>query len=171
VAQVKRSVSARNRSVVHLADGRPLKFLLQKRERDPFWIVRFRSPDGNRIERSTSETSKPKAEVAAAALIRAEYQPRNSRPPMSWSEALEAIIQQGKDNNLRPATTKSYGDMIRLMKVAFPSLHGPADVTVKDAERFKSIRLGKKKSPRLMIPERWTTLAGRLFGGCNHGGS
>jgi hypothetical protein len=44
--------------------------------------------------------------------------------------------------------------MIRLLKAAFPGVHGPADFTIRDAERFKSIRLGAKKSPN--------TVAGNL---------
>lgn len=74
-----------------LADGRRVKYSLKRRDRDPFYLVVFRGPDGKRKERSTQEANQKRARDAAAAIIRDEYTPSGSsrspgsRRSPSWS--------------------------------------------------------------------------------------
>jgi hypothetical protein len=124
-------------------------YCLKKRERDPFYLVTFRGPKRLRKELSTKEANKKRAIDAAVVLIRVAFTTRVETPrEPSWVEAIEEITKQMRANNLRPKTIEQYVIAVNHLKSAFPETHGPGDITIAMASRFKAIRIRSSVKPR-----------------------
>ncbi|CAN5914174.1 hypothetical protein BH23PLA1_BH23PLA1_43490 [soil metagenome] len=91
-----------------LDDGRRVRYSLKKRERDPYYLVVFRRPDGVRRERSTKEGNKKRAADSAVAVIRSEHQPKSNLPLVAWDEAVNRLVGHMEGHNLRPQSIRSY---------------------------------------------------------------
>ncbi len=124
-----------------LDDGRRVRFSIKKRQRDPFYLVNFRGPDGQWRELSTKEGNKKRATDAALVLIREAFTPVVEPPKNpSWEEALDTMLRQMKADNLRSSTIDQYKFVVNGLRSAFPDTHGPAAITPAMASRYKVIR-------------------------------
>lgn len=139
------------RGFCRLHDGRDIKFLLQKRARDPFFLVRFAGPDGRTKERSTKESALERARQAARALIDIEYNEEDAarrtapgRPPkvaLDWNDALALLTLHMRAAGLASGTIEQYAIAVRQLHRLAPATSGPAEVTREMAEDFKRCRL------------------------------
>src|SRR5215472_13141817 len=103
-----------------LADGRRVPFSLKSRPGEPFYLVCFRSPHGQRLERSTKEASLKRAVDAAQAIIQQEYEP-NVRPAfVEWDEAVELLRKALAENNNKLKTAKDYLSTIEVLREIYP---------------------------------------------------
>ena len=94
-----------NSEVCVLDDGQRVRFSLKKRERDPYYLVSFKGPDGGRKELSTKEANKRRATDAAIVLIREVYAPRTfKKQEPTWDEAVAAMKSQMEADNVRAKT-------------------------------------------------------------------
>lgn len=137
-----------------LPDGRRVKFLLQKRDRDPFWLVRFVGPTGTRIERSTKCTSQKAARDAATKTIEETFSPKPKAKHAAWSEVTGLLASAMKAQNLRQRSIDDYLLILDVLRATYPSSQGPHDITEDDARQFKQKRTAQGKSP--------VTVAGNL---------
>ena len=130
-----------NSEVCVLDDGQRVRFSLKKRERDPYYLVSFKGPDGGRKELSTKEANKRRATDAAVLLIRLSFTPRTEPPGNpSWDDAIGMMVPQMKADGLRPTTIDQYLLVIGTLRRTFPAAHGPAEITPGMASRFKALR-------------------------------
>lgn len=136
-----------------LPDGRRVPYTLQRRERDPFYLVCFRGPDRKRKELSTKAANLKRAKIVAAAKICRAYG-ASDRPFVKWDEAIEKLKAATAAKNIRPSTVEQYEVAIRNLKKVFPDSEGPADITPANAQHFLEARQAAGKSPR--------TLAGNI---------
>ena len=138
-----------------LSDGRRVRFSIKSRPGDPFYFVCFRSPQQQRLERSTKETSQKRAVEAAESLIRQEYEPRAVVPAVTWDEAEVALEERMRANNNKRRTIDDYLDTLRVLRHVFPTTRGPGDITPALAKEFKSAyqtqqyRRRKARAPRV----------------------
>ena len=130
-----------NSEVCVLDDGQRVRFSLKKRERDPYYLVSFKGPDGGRKELSTKEANKKRATDAAIVLIREVYAPRTfTKQEPTWDEAVAAMKSHMEADNLRPKTIQQYVLVVGSLRKAFPESQGPAGITPAMASRYKAIR-------------------------------
>jgi hypothetical protein len=130
-----------NGEVCVLDDGRRVRFSLKRRDRDRYYLVSFRGPDGMRRELSTKEENKRRATDAAVVLVKEAFTPKPERPKNpSWDEAVEAMTQQMRADNLRPATIDQYVLVVKALRRTFPDSHGPVEITAAMASQFKALR-------------------------------
>lgn len=133
-----------------LPDGRRIAYTLQRRERDPYYLVCFRGPDRKRKEQTTKAANLKRAQLAAVAKIRLAYG-ASERPFVEWDGtdgAIEKLNNACKEANLRPGTVDQYRIAIRNLRKVFPESKGPADVTAEHAAAFVATRTKAGKSPR-----------------------
>ena len=123
-----------------LPDGRRMKYGLQRRDRDPFWIARFVSLDGRRMERSTAETSLKRATDAACVIIREEYLSIPSPRNVTWADTIDILTIQWRANNLRPDSIKRYKSALNVVREMYPQTRGPLDITPALAVGYKHRR-------------------------------
>lgn len=144
-----------------LDDGRRVRFSLKKREgRDPYYLASFRGPDGRRKELSTKEPNKKRATDAAVAIVREAYRPLIESPKNPpWDGAIESMVEQMHADNLRPSTIDQYVLVIKALRRACPTTHGPAEITPLMASQFKASR---RKAGRWGRPISVRTLKGNL---------
>lgn len=128
------------------ADGRRVRFSLNRRERDPCLLVCFRGPDGKRKERSTGESNQKRARDAAVAIVRDEYAPRARSASVSWDRALDELVRHMKGQNLRPRTVEDYELALGNLRAAFPQARGPSEITTEMARRYKLLRIEAGRS-------------------------
>ena len=138
----------KQRRVCALQDGRRVKYYLKKRDRDPCYLVVFRTPSRRVRERSTLEQNKKRAEDAAIAIIRDEYADRSIGPaqPYTWDEAIPRMVTAMTAHNLRQRTIDDYLMVLTVLRKVFPGSRGPADITEDKARHFKHIRMQAEKS-------------------------
>src|SRR5262249_25106806 len=129
-----------------LPDGRRVPFAIKSRADDPFYFVCFRSAEGRRLERSTKETSKKRAEEAAESLIKEEYDPKALTGNITWDDALTSLERRMRENNNKARTVQDYCDSLALLRGFFPATRGPGDITVALAKEFKSLYQGREYS-------------------------
>jgi len=130
-----------NSEVCVLDDGQRVRFALKKRERDPFYLVSFRGPDGLRKELSTKEVNKKRATDAAIVSVKEAYSP-DFEPPKnpSWDEAVDAMLRLMRADNLRQTSIDQYLFVVQRLRNCFPPTHGPAQITPPMASLFKAVR-------------------------------
>lgn len=121
-----------------LGDGRRVPFSLKRRERDPFYLVCFRSPKGTRLEKSTKEVNQKRAVEAAGPVIRQEYEPKALALWITWDEAVDRLTKALNENNNKARTLKDYLSTIRVVREAYPESRGPQDITSPLAKQFKT---------------------------------
>jgi len=139
---------SKSKEVCILPDGRPVKFLLQKRAgRDPFYNVRFVGPDKRRVERSTKCANQKGARDVACQIIRDEYTPKSTLPNIPWDEAVAKMTAAMRAQNLRERSIEEYEAVVRCLREVYPSLRGPADLTEVLAKQFKLARQQEELSP------------------------
>lgn len=145
-----------------LPDGRRIPYTLQRRERDPFYLVCFRDPNRKRKELSTKAANLKRAKIVAAAKISEAYG-TSERPFVEWDGtekedgvdgAIERLKKATAAKNIRPTTIEQYVVAIRNLRKFFPDSKGPADITPGNAQAFIERREAEGKSPR--------TLAGNI---------
>ncbi len=150
---------ARSFSHSVLVDGKPVGFSLKRRPGDPFHFVCFRGPDGRRLERSTMQTGQAKALEAARSIITREHAPPD-RPAelVPWDEAERRFLRRMELSGLRKNTLGYYAKMFGLVRTAYGSAHGPADITEGMAKSFVDMILAgrfhtskKKRSPAYLF--------------------
>ena len=133
-----------NSEVCVLDGGQRVRFSLKKRERDPFYLVSFKGPDGRRKEHSTKESNKRRATDAAVVLIRSAFTPKADAPSNpSWEEAIGILLPSMRADGLRATTIDQYLLVIKTLRRTFPDAHGPAEITPSMATRFKALRREK----------------------------
>lgn len=130
-----------------LPDGQRIPYTLQRRERDPFYLVCFRGPKRERKELSTKAANLKRAQMAAVAKIRLAYGVVERRF-VEWDEAIETLNSECETANLRPGTVEQYRIAIRNLRKVFPESKGPADITPERAAEFKKRRTKDGKSKR-----------------------
>ncbi len=123
--------------VVELAEGRRVRFTIKPRPNEPNYFVVFRGLDGRRVERSTKESSRKRAEEEAVKIIRQAYSARPIECP-PWEEAVSAMRKAMIANNNRPSTIDDYENTLGVLRTFFPQTRGPGDVTPQLAKRFKA---------------------------------
>jgi hypothetical protein len=128
-----------------LSDGRRIRYSLQAR--GEFYNACFRGPDGRRKFLSTKERTSKLAEDAACVVIHQEYEPKPNFRFATWDEALAEIKQAMKAKNLRPRTITSYEETVTVLRKVLPPSHGPADITLDLARRFRVKRMEDGLSP------------------------
>jgi integrase len=133
------------KAVCVLADGRRVPYLLQRRPRDTFWLVRFVGPDLRRVERSTKETALKRADDAACVVIREEYAGHKPPPPnaRTWDEVLEVLEEHWTASNLRPESIKRYKSVLNVLRDILPDTVGPYAVGPAQAISYKFKRQGQ----------------------------
>lgn len=134
-----------NAEVCVLADGRRVKYRVDRRKSSPCYYVYFEGPDGRRREISTKETNLKRARDSAAAVITQEFQPRVFFQAIGWDEAVEMMTEQMRGRNLRPNTISTYENALRTFRKVFPSVDGPGSVTTDMAKQYKLKRLATCK--------------------------
>lgn len=125
------------RNYVTLNSGERIRYSFVERTDSKVYFVRFRSPGGRRLERSTNAAKKPDAIEEAHRLILEEYQqvaPVAERMP--WETAKEKLEEELKSDGKRPKTIKGYLETLDKLVAMFPKAKGPADVTDRMAEDF-----------------------------------
>ena len=107
-----------------------IKFSLLQRKPDPYWNVRFRSPDGRRVERSTKCYRKPDARDAAVVIITTVYCPQQPRlATVPWTTAIERMKRAMATEGLRAGTMSDYSACLGALRGSLPAgVLGPADV-------------------------------------------
>jgi integrase len=121
-----------------LADGRRVKFGLKRRDRDPYWLVRFRGPGRKALERSTKEQNKNRAADAACVIIREVYEPApEDTPSVTWQQAKDALRRHLEASGLRAATVKRYLSNLNVLAEMFPETRGPSDIRRGHGADFK----------------------------------
>lgn len=143
----------KDRHRVELADGRTVRFAIAPRTGEPCYFVYFRGQDGRRIERSTRETSQKRAIDAAIQIVKEEYAPRASTSNPTWEEAEAALAKAMQANNNRQTTIDDYLDSLKALRVIYPTLVGPAEVTPKLAKGFKAEYQARGYTRRKAKPE------------------
>ncbi len=123
--------------VVELADGKRVRFTIKARPNEPNYFVIFRGIDGRRVERSTKESSRKRAEDEAPQIIRDYFAPRPLESP-PWEEAIPAMRKAMEANNNRPSTIEDYEDTLKVLRGFFPDTKGPGDITPRLAKLFKA---------------------------------
>ena len=93
-----------------------MPFSIKSRPGDPFYFVSFRSPVGDRLERSTKETSLKRAEEAAVPIIKEEYEPKTVSVFVNWDETVEQLKTALAQNNNKPKTVKDYLSSIKVLR-------------------------------------------------------
>jgi integrase len=129
------------RNYVVLSTGERVRYaLLERRDAESSgYHVRFRDPAGKRVLRSTGQAKKPQAIEAAHRLILEEYQQvAPSAERMTWDAGKERLRDALEADGKRPATVKGYMETIDKLVGLLPFAKGPADVTSKMAEDFKT---------------------------------
>ena len=127
------------RNYVVLPNGNRVRFALLERDDADCYYVRFRSPDGTRVKRSTGKGKKPDAIGEAHQIILEEYgaiAPSSER--MDWNEAKEKLREGMEADGKRPKTIAGYLETLDKLIPMFPRAKGPADVSEKMAEDFKT---------------------------------
>jgi site-specific recombinase XerD len=138
-----------------LNDGRRVPFSIKSRPGDLFYFICFRSPDGRRLERSTKETSRKRAEDAAGTLIKEEYDPKAVVSSVTWDEAIAALEGRMRENNNKTRTIEDYSDTLRLLIRLFPATRGPCNITVALAKEFKSLYQRKYTRQKAKAAKVW----------------
>ena len=135
---------ARQESFV-LQDYGVIKFSLLLRHPEPYWNVRFRAPDGRRLERSTGKTKRADALEEAPAVILKVYKPAEVVPStafMTWDVAIARMKKEMATAGLRFATVGDYCTSLQTVRNAFPSgMLGPNDVTDRHAREYVEKRM------------------------------
>src|SRR5258708_5087987 len=101
---------ARQESFV-LQDYGVIKFSLLLRHPEPYWTVRFRGPDGRRLERSTGKTKRGDAVGVAPAVILKAYKPegQTAAPTFTqWEQAITLMKKEMAAAGLRAGTVEDY---------------------------------------------------------------
>lgn len=133
----------RSQETAILANVGPVKFSLLQRHPDPFFTVRFRGPDGKRVERSTGKANLKAAKEIAPFIIRDVYFPTEGAArtkPLTWEEVEPKIWTECQGAGLRPRTIQDYQEALSTLKRYVTTL-GPADVSDATAKRFKAARM------------------------------
>lgn len=119
-----------------LPDERRVPYSLKSR--GAYLMALFVGPAGNRLEKSTGETTLADAHAGARRLIEKIFAPAPdsaaARAVATWEEAL-AHLEGTPD--LRPDSVRAYGTAVRAVRQIFPEVTGPAGVTVELAHKFK----------------------------------
>lgn len=127
------------RNYVTLKSGERIRYSFVERPDTKGYFVRFRSPDGRRLERATNAYKMVDAIEQAHRLIREEYQqiaPAAERMP--WKVAKEKLEEVLKSDGKRPKTIKGYLETLDKLIATFPLAKGPADISDGIAASFKT---------------------------------
>lgn len=135
--------------ICELIDGRRIRFNLKRRDRDNYYFVSFRGPDGRRREPSTKEGKKRRAQESAIAIIKRAYT-TEAEPSecLTWDEAIAVMVRHLKAGGLRKGSIQQYELVIKNLRKLFPGSEGPSDITTAMAEDFKVKRIEANKSAR-----------------------
>jgi site-specific recombinase XerD len=135
------------KGICETTDGQRIAFTLKKRDRDPFFFVRFRGPNGT-CEPSTKENTVKNAMDSAAVLIRKAFNPDAQLRFVGWKEVDEELPSKFRAANLRPRTTQDYEMVLGIFRKMFPESLGPQDVTERQARAYKQRRMDDGLDPR-----------------------
>src|SRR5436309_3510426 len=109
--------------------ARAVTYSIVERHPGPFLFIRFKGPDGRRLEKTTKVcTARRVHEVAAGIVQKAHEEPGDERRT-PWDAALPALVGAMRASNLRPGSVENYLGAIRQVREAFPGLHSPSDLT------------------------------------------
>ncbi len=146
IATAQAGTERKTSEICILADGRRVRYSLQKRDRDPVYRVCFTGADGKRKELSTKERSRKRANDSAAVVIRDDYAPQTAGYRPTWQDAIDKMKRAMEGKNLRPRTIGRYVDTLTVFR-EWTNVESPADVTAEHGEQFKVDRLDQGKSP------------------------
>ena len=140
---------ARQESLV-LQDFGVVRFSLLQRHPEPYWNIRFRSPDGRRLERSTGKTKRGDALAEAPAIILKTYKPADDAPSAAftrWDQAIALMRKEMAASGLRDGTIGDYFTCLQTVRNVFPSgVLGPNDVTERHAGEYVEKRMRSAKA-------------------------
>ena len=140
------------RNYVTLPGGERIRYALVEHPNGDAkaYYVRFRSPSGKRIYRSTEEPKKAQATEEAHRIILEEYGQKQTKPKtneaVEWQAAEDQLGHSMQSDGRRSRTIKGYLETLKRFKELFPGARGPADVSEADAEKFKEKYTAKPKS-------------------------
>jgi hypothetical protein len=142
MSQSEKADNRPDRGTCCLADGRRVQYSLKTREGVQHYFVVFANPNprGYRLEKTTKETNKKRANVAAAQIIKEAYTPKVVDQNVTWETAIAKIKQKMESQNLRPRSIEDYADMLNRFREVSPKSLGPIDVTAEQAAHFKDVR-------------------------------
>lgn len=133
------------RNYVVLESGERVRYSLHKRLDSSVYLVRFKSPEGGRPERSTGCVKKPDAIEEAHRIIREAYQQKvPTLEAVSWESAKQSLKDAMLADGKRARTVSGYLETLNRLIDMFPS-NGPADVTEPMAREFKT-KYGRGKA-------------------------
>jgi len=123
-----------------LSDARRVPFSMKRRGDEPFYFICFRDPGRKRLERSSKEPNRKRAEEAAAQVIKDVYEPRAPRRAVTWEAAIGRLEQAMKAANLKEGTVADYVQQLELLRDAAGGTLGPGEITTESARAFKEGR-------------------------------
>jgi integrase len=127
------------RNYVTLTSGERVRYTLTFRPEADAYYVRFRSPDGRRVAKSTGEMKKPQAIEAAHRVILEVYgQVAPSSETVTWEAAKSKLEEAMKADGKRPKTIAGYLETLDKLIGTFPRALGPSDITDRMAGDFKT---------------------------------
>lgn len=134
------SLSMWQRNFITLPSGTRVRYSLLKRNESEAYNVRFKDAAGRRLERSTGTMKKAEAIERAHNVIQEEYQQVGgpSSPSVPWPLAMKALEDAMTADGKRPKTIKGYLETLGKLIKMFPLTVGPADVSERMANEFKT---------------------------------
>src|SRR4051794_22989564 len=110
---------------------------MKRRGDEPFYFICFRDPGRKRLERSSKEPNRKRAEEAAAQVIKDVYEPQAPKKSVTWEAAIAGLEAAMKAANLKEGTAADYVQQLDLLRNAAEGTLGPGEITVESAKAFK----------------------------------
>ena len=127
------------RNYVVLPSGERVRYALIERPNADTYYIRFKGPDGKRVTLGTGRKKKPEANSEAHRLILEQYgAPEPSLETVTWELAKEKLSEGMEADGKRPKTIKGYLETLDKLIPMFTRAKGPADISDKMAEDFKT---------------------------------
>ena len=95
------------------------------------------------MERSTKEPNKKRVEDSACAIIRAVFEPEQTRQAPTWGEAKAAVSLRCEAGGVRETSIRRYLSLLNVVRKLYPKTKGPGEITSALAEDFKLRRKQK----------------------------
>jgi integrase len=143
----------RRQNFVVLPSSIPVTYSIVRRHPDPYLFIRFRAPDGRRLEKTTKVTTIKSVEEVALSIIAPEYGATlGPTSILDWNEAISKARVSMAASGLRDGSIGDYLDtVVAVIRRFRPSSVGPADFSDKTARDFKLWMAEQKRgdgSPR-----------------------
>ena len=127
------------RNYVTLTTGDRVRYSLIRRADSPVYLVRFKSPEGKWLERTTGAAKKSDAiDPAHRVILETYHQVVPSSDTVTWAVARQRLKAAMEADGKRPRTIGGYLETLDRLVAMFPLARGPADITDRMAGDFKT---------------------------------